>query len=57
MKKYKKTFTVKKIETINDRKIIELINKQGLGNLKITLPTNTEINKGDTYTVTIQEKQ
>ncbi|WGI17773.1 hypothetical protein [Methanonatronarchaeum sp. AMET-Sl] len=54
---YREKFTVKEIEEVGDRKAVELINKQGLGNLRITIPHQTEIKKGDTYRVIVRETQ
>ncbi|UOY10207.1 hypothetical protein [Methanonatronarchaeum sp. AMET6-2] len=54
--KYKKQFTVKEIEEIGDRKAVEMVNKEGLGNLRITIPIDIEIEVGDTYTVRVRKE-
>ncbi|OKY78043.1 MAG: hypothetical protein BTN85_0527 [Candidatus Methanohalarchaeum thermophilum] len=44
---YTKKFVVKNVEQVGDQKAVEAINKEGLGNLKIVLPKETEINEGE----------
>ncbi len=49
-----KKFTIKELEETGGKKIIKAINKRGIGNLKIVVPTDSELKKGDELQVMIK---
>lgn len=57
--KYKDTklFKIKEIEETSGKKIIKAINKKGIGNLKIIVPAETDLDINDTLEVIIKESK
>ncbi|PTD93565.1 hypothetical protein C9439_07040 [archaeon SCG-AAA382B04] len=56
---YKETkkFTIKEIEKVGGKKIIKAINKRGIGDIKIVVPLESDLEEQDELDVIIKESR